>query len=38
LKVDYDEEEDLKAKHQILTQTSYVYVAPDGSQIKRRVG
>jgi len=38
LKVDYDEEEDLKAKHQILTQTSYVYVAPDGSQIKRWVG
>lgn len=38
LKVDYDEEEELKAKHQILTQTSYVYVAPDGEQIKRRVG
>ena len=38
LKVNYDTENDLKEKYGILTQTSYVYVAPNGDLIKRRVG
>jgi hypothetical protein len=36
--VNYDEAEDLKEQYNILTQTSYVYVEPDGTLIKRRVG
>ena len=38
LKVDYDTADDLKKKYSILTQTSYAYVEPDGTLIKRRVG
>ena len=38
LKVDYDTETALKAKYRILTQTSFVYIKPDGELIKRWIG
>jgi methionine-S-sulfoxide reductase len=38
VKVDYDKEIELKKKYRILTQTSFVYIKPDGTLIKRRVG
>ena len=38
LKVDYDQEAELKKKYAILTQTSFVYIENDGTLIKRWVG
>lgn len=37
LEVDYDTEHELRKKYQILTQSSYAYVQPDGTLIKRWV-
>lgn len=38
VKVDYDQETELKKKYTILTQTSFVYIKNDGTLIKRWVG
>ncbi len=37
LKTNYDQETELKKKYSVLSQTSYVYIKPDGTLIKRRV-
>ena len=38
LKVDFDTATALKIKYHILTQTSFVYIKPDGTLIKRWIG
>ena len=38
LKVDFDSSTELKAKHGVTLQTTFVSVNPDGSQIKKWVG
>lgn len=38
LKVDFDTAKDLKIKYNILSQTSFVYIKPDGTLIKRWIG
>jgi len=38
LEVDYDTADELKKKYQILTQSSFAYIASDGALIKRWVG
>jgi thioredoxin 1 len=38
IKVDYDDNPELREQYGILSQTSYVYVKPDGSLISSWVG